>query len=79
MKKFLFNLAFGLLCWLIMMIAVLFLVAEIVQDRRYEYEHALSFGIPEYQLTDEITKAGCFRIHKHNGLTIHYERKMRLI
>ena len=69
---------------LIVSISILFCVATlaicIVKEQEIrEAQRTQSFGIPEYQLTDEITKAGCFRIHKHNGLTIHYERKMRLI
>ena len=69
-KHLFINLAFGLLCWLIMISCVLLAVQEIKPDVQYS-------GIPEVEIRPTIIKEGCFDVSYINGVPVWYPRKQR--
>jgi len=69
-KHLFINLAFGLLCWLIMISCVLLAVREIKPDVQYS-------GVPDVEIRPTIIKEGCFDVYHVNGLDYYYPRKQR--
>ena len=71
-KHLFINLAFGLMCWLIMIGCVLLAVQEIKPDVQYS-------GVPEVEITLEMNRHGAFWIHKVNGIDYHFNWKTRVM
>ncbi len=73
MRAFLTHLAWFLLGWSIILLCLWFVIQEIKQTESVSY----FTPPPESEVMPTFLASGYFWAHKHNGVTVYFDRKRR--